>query len=113
MLDVSRVVTLFGSSCASVWYFFSLHVRSYIYIRTLTDHRWSQFADSVHPLHIVTSYDIVTLGSALFLSLVAKREAMDTFDLEGRMCSLLLSVVVVVVVVVVDMEFYEVKRTVD
>jgi len=54
--------------------------------------------------------------------LAAEREAMDAFDLEGRMYSLLLSVVVVVVVVVVaaavvvvvvDMEFCEVKRTVD
>jgi len=54
--------------------------------------------------------------------LAAEREAMDAFHLEGRMYSLLLSVVVVVVVVVVaaavvvvvvDMEFCEVKRTVD
>jgi len=79
----------------------------YIYIRTLTDHRWSQFADNLHPLHIATSCDIVTLGGALFLSLVAKRQAMDTFDLEGRMYVLLLSVAAVVVV---DMEFCEVKE---
>ena len=77
-----------------VLFFLHVHIHSY-------SHRWSPFADSLHPLHVVTSYDSVTLGSALFLSLVAKPEAMNTFGVEGRVCSLLRNVVVVVV----DMEF--------
>lgn len=80
-----------------MWYFF-LHVHTYIYILTLRD--GSQFADSLHPVHIVT------LGSLLgFRILVAKRGAMNTFDLEGRIvCSLLL-------VVVMDWEYCEMKNS--
>ena len=55
----------------------TVHIHSY-------SHRLSQFAESLHHLHSVISYDIVTVGCIVLLSLVAKRGAMNTFDLEGR-----------------------------